>query len=269
MKIALKALLTACIALWVIVASAQSLEIIELRSRTVDEVLPTLLPLVESGGTLSGMNNQLFLRASPANRAEIKRALAAIDKPARRLIIRVRQSRNGEQASRGAEVSGQVVLGGTRRSSAEANVWDTRSQRHENAGQQVQTIEGGKAFIQVGQSLPIPMRQIIYSRGGAVVSESMVYRDIGSGFYAIPRVNGQRVTLDIQQQAERAPMMQGGAIDRQQISTTISGRLGEWMELGGSARESSREQGGFSVGTRDVRDQRSLWLMVEELASPE
>ncbi len=56
------------------------MEIIQLRSKTVDEVLPALLPLVEPGGTLTGMNDQLFLKASVRNRDEIKRVLAAMDK---------------------------------------------------------------------------------------------------------------------------------------------------------------------------------------------
>jgi len=65
----------------------QALEIIPLRHRTVEQVLPALQPLLEPGGTLSGSRGQLFLRASPANAAEIKQALAAIDRPARRLEI--------------------------------------------------------------------------------------------------------------------------------------------------------------------------------------
>ena len=68
-------------------AAQQELEIISLRSQTVDQVLPTLLPLLEPGGTLTGMNGQLFLRASARNREEIRRVLATIDRPSRRLII--------------------------------------------------------------------------------------------------------------------------------------------------------------------------------------
>ena len=264
MKIALKAVLTACIALWAILALAQSLEIIELRSRTVDEVLPTLLPLVEPGGTLNGMNNQLFLKASPRNREEIKRALAAIDKPNRRLIIHLAHDRQAEERARGGDLGGQVTLGSTRRSSVDARVWDTKSVRGEQAAQRVQTVDGGQAFIQVGRSLALPMRQVIVGPGGAVVNETTVYRDIGSGFYATPRVNGQRVTVDISQQAEQLTGGRGN-IAAQRLSTTVSGRLGEWMELGGTGGQATRQQGGaFSVGTSEVRDTRSIWLMVED-----
>lgn len=62
MTFGLKFLLTVAIALWVGLVAAQQLEVIELRSKNVDQVLPTLLPLVEPGGTLTGMNNQLFSR---------------------------------------------------------------------------------------------------------------------------------------------------------------------------------------------------------------
>ena len=48
------------------------LEVISLRHRTVDQVLPVLRPLVESGGALSGMNDQPVIRASRANIAELR-----------------------------------------------------------------------------------------------------------------------------------------------------------------------------------------------------
>ena len=110
------ALLLACSAV-----AQQQLEIIPLRSQTVDRVLPTLLPLVEPGGTLIGANDQLFLRASAQNRAEIKRVLEAIDRPSRRLIIRVSHDRASEASSRGAEIGGRVDRVTTAADPAKAN----------------------------------------------------------------------------------------------------------------------------------------------------
>jgi hypothetical protein len=91
----------------------QQLEIIKLQSRTADQVLPQLRPFVEPGGTLSGMNNQIFIRASEANRRQIKELLAAIDRPPRRLLISVRQDADSSATARGGEVSGRVSSGGT------------------------------------------------------------------------------------------------------------------------------------------------------------
>lgn len=266
MKTMLKGCLAGLLALWFGIVAAQQMEIVQLRSKTADEVIPALLPLLEQGGTLTGMNDQLFLKALPRNRDEIKRALAAMDRPSRRLIIRIAQNRQAEDSARGGEVSGQVTLGSTRRSNVGATVWDTKSVRGENAAQMVQTVEGGRAYIQVGRSLAVPMRQVVVGPGGALINEGAVYRDIGSGFYATPRINGQRVTLEITQQAESFDPAYGrGSVSSQRLATTVSGTLGEWIELGGSGRQAAGQQGGaFSVGTSDARDNRSIWLKVEE-----
>ena len=266
MKKALKFLLTVTFASWMLQALAQPLEVIELRSKNVEEVLPVLLPLLEPGGTLTGTGQQLFLKASPANRADIKRALAAIDKPSRRLIIRISENRQSDQASQGAEAGGQVVLGSTRRAQVNGQVWSTQQARGEKNSQMVQTVDGGQAYIQVGRSLAIPMRQTVIGPGGAIVNDSVVYRDVGRGFYASPRLNGERVTLDISQQADSANVYGRGNINTQCLSTTVSGRLGEWIELGGTGRQAAGTQAGItSYSTSDARDDRSIWLKVEEV----
>ena len=267
MKMLLKTLLTVTVALWINFAGAQQqLEVIELQSKSVEQVLPVLQPLLESGATLSGMNNQLFLRASARNRAEIKKALVAIDTPTRRLIIRTSQNREAENNAQGAQASGQVVLGSSRNTHVQAQVWNTKSVRGESAGQMVQTVEGGQAFIQIGRSLAIPMRQVVVGPGGAIINETVVYRDVGSGFYAVPHLNGQRVTIEISQQADSVASYRSGNINTQRLSTTVSGRLGEWIELGGAGRQSDRQQSGtLSLSTSDIRDQRSIWLKVEEV----
>ena len=267
MKMLLKTLLTVTVALWINFAGAQQqLEVIELQSKSVEQVLPVLQPLLEPGATLSGMNNQLFLRASARNRAEIKKALAAIDTPTRRLIIRTSQNREAENNAQGAQASGQVVLGSSRNTHVQAQVWNTKSVRGESAGQMVQTVEGGQAFIQIGRSLAIPMRQVVVGPGGAIINETVVYRDVGSGFYAVPHLNGQRVTIEISQQADSVASYRSGNINTQRLSTTVSGRLGEWIELGGAGRQSDRQQSGtLSLSTSDIRDQRSIWLKVEEV----
>lgn len=263
----MKTLLTALFMFWAgLVFAQQTLEIIELKSRNVDQVLPSLRPLLEPGGTLSGMNNQLFLRASARNRSEIKQALAAIDKPARQLVIRVSKNREADNTSRGAVSSGQVILGSTNRASVDGRVWDTRSVRSDSGGQMVRTMEGSPAFIQIGQSFPLPMRQIVMGPAGTIVNDTVVYQDIGQGFYAVPHLNGGRVTLEISQQADTPGQYGRGSVNTQRLSTTITGSLGEWIELGGTGQQQeSRQGGGFSASTREVRDQRSIWLKVEEV----
>ena len=61
-----------------------ALEIITLRHRTAEQVLPGLRPLLEAGATLSGQGNQLFVRTSAANLTDLKLALDVLDAPQRR-----------------------------------------------------------------------------------------------------------------------------------------------------------------------------------------
>jgi len=265
----------------------QELEIISLRHRPLDQVLPALRPLLEAGGTLSGMGDQLFLRASRANREQIRQALAAIDTPARRLLIRVSQNRQAVSREQGAGLSGQVVLdrhgrvvqpaagsgsGATRieirrgDSVIVGEAGDWRGSGSSGSTQAVQVIDGGRAFIHVGQSLPVPLRQLVVGPRGAVLSETVVYRDLGQGFYAQPRLVGERVTLEISPQADLPAQRGYGSSDTQRLSTTVSGRLGEWIELGGSSQQADfTRQGNLHGSAGQASERRSVWLQVEEL----
>lgn len=267
-------------------ALAQELEVIPLKHRSVEQLLPALRPLLEPGGALSGMGDQLIVRASKRNREQLKQALAALDTPPRRLMIRVSQNRDGESSLQGSGAYGEFADGGSRKvrivtpspgvvggtrievqrggSRIGGSVVDTRDASEARASQSVQVVEGGNAFIAVGRSLPLPLRQTWVGPGGAVSRESVVYRDVGQGFYARPQLNGERVTLEISPQSDSVAA--GGAIETQRLSTTVSGRLGEWIELGGSGQQLSQRGGnGWTVGSSEARDSRSVWLRVDEV----
>ncbi len=277
--------LTCLLALFFGTAHAQQqLEIINLKSRTADQVLPQLRPFIEPGGTLSGMNNQIFLRASEANRRQIKELLAAIDRPPRRLVISVRQDADSTASVRGGEVSGRVSSGGTviesRRTvvggagvevrrggdAVRGQAYDSRSAGSERVAQQVQVVEGGKATINVGTSVPVPLRQVVMSPGGAVVSETTVYRDLSTGFSAEPQLAGDNVTLTISPTHDTPGRHGPGSANVQRLTTTVSGRLGEWIDLGGSVEQRSGEESGtLRYSTRGGSTGRSVQLKVEEL----
>lgn len=265
-------------------AQAQQLEIINLKSRTADQVLPQLRPFVEPGGAISGMNNQIFIRASDANRRQIKELLAALDRPPRRLLISVRQDADSTASARGGEVSGSVgsdrvriesrrtIVGGagvTVRSGDDVlrgQVYDSRSAGSERVSQQVQVVEGGRAYINVGTSVPVPLRQVVLTPGGAIVSDTVVYRDLGTGFTAEPQLSGDLVTLTISPTHDTPGSYGPGSANVQRLTTTVSARLGEWMQIGGSVQEESSDRdGALRYSTRRGGTGRSVQLRVEEL----
>lgn len=216
----------------------QALEIISLRYRTVEQVLPALQPLVEPGGTLSGSRGQLFLRASPANVAEIRRALDAMDRPSRRLTISVRHDDAGTGARRELGASGTISSAGTR---VTVTAEDARFNAAERVDQRLQVVEGGRAYIAAGQSRPL---------GSAGIQE------MATGFEVTPRLSGDRVVLEIATRRE-VPGGRPGSVQGQYAGTTVSARLGEWVEIAGV-------ESGLNTNTTAATQSRRVWLKVEE-----
>jgi hypothetical protein len=218
-------------------AFAQELEIISLRHRTADQVLPALRPLVEPGATLTGHGTQLIVRTSPANLAALRRALEAIDRPLRRLQISVRFDDTRDAAGQAAEV-------GIRGSRIGVHAQERQAGAAERIDQRIQVLEGGRAFIATGQSTPI--------LHGSAIQETR------TGFEAVPRLAADTVLVDIIQRRETPGETQG-------LATSVSARLGEWFEVGGAIERAYRDEGGIlsGRGTRTNRA-RSVWLKVEE-----
>jgi hypothetical protein len=247
-------------------AWGQTLEIINLRHRSADAMLPQLAPFVEPGGAITGVGDKLFLRVSARNQADIRALVASLDTPLRRLMISVRQDGADSGSDRGAGVSGRVEVGaGGTAISGRGHLYQSDSRSRRDTVQQVQTVDGGRAAIMVGESFLLPLRQVVLTPAGVVVSESFVQRDLGTGFVAMPRLNGERVTLEISPRDDTAGT-QPGSVNVQRLVTTVSGRLGEWLELGGSVGEQSGSSGAVaSYGTRSASRQSRLLLKVEEL----
>jgi type II secretory pathway component GspD/PulD (secretin) len=262
-------------------------EVIPLQHRSSDEIIPVLQPLLDKQGAISGMQGQLIIRTTPANLQEIKRLLAEIDTAPRRLIITVKQdvdrateqrlrAISGSSAAAGARVtiaggsdgdSGQTLETGRQQDGGQkARVLSSRSLESDRNTQHVQVLEGNRAFIRSGQSLPQPARGLIYSPQGDVrVIENTQMRDAVTGFSVLPRVHGDQVTLEVSPQRDKPSMQTPGAIDIQQMTTTVSGRLGEWIELGGVGQGQAEQAGATAARSiKTAGQQRKVLIKVEE-----
>lgn len=270
------------------VTAAGELEIINLRHRSAEDVLPVIRPLLEKGDVASGMNYQLILRTSPQNLEQVRKLLESIDVAPRRLKITVLQNADSETVARLTGVSGNIGLSrearvavpdsgggsglnvelGQGQDRLKARVSSTRALEDERNTQQLQVLEGNRALVRGGQSVPVPQRQVIQDQWGTRVIDSVQYQEIGSGFYVLPRVNGDRVTLEISTQND-ALVPDGSAypvMRVQQASSTLSGRLGEWLEVGGLGQQKDNDNSTLSTrGTSQIREQRNVLIKVEEV----
>jgi type II secretory pathway component GspD/PulD (secretin) len=278
------------VALASIAAHAQStvLEVIPLHYRMAEEVIPIIQPMLAREGSVSGFQGQLVVRTTPANLEEIKRILASLDTAPRQLVITVREETDVDRSRSSAEVSGSVGgdhgrvtipgSGDTRGGNVvlrdgddrlRVNVLEGSGNERDRSEQTVRVMEGREAFVRVGQSVPVRERQVQRTVVGGRVVEQVVegaqYRDIASGFYVLPRVSGDRVTLDVSSQRESLSRRSAGNVNVQSLVTTVSGRLGEWMEIGGVGQDASGQQAVLLGRTSTTsRDNRRVLLKVEE-----
>jgi type II secretory pathway component GspD/PulD (secretin) len=262
--------------LFAVIASAQQLEVIELRYRLVEDVLPVVQPLVEPGGVITGSDHMLFVRTSPSNLEQIRQAVAALDRKPRQLTVSVGQGtvtrldaadvrgaasfgsdevRVGVNAPPGSETG---VAVGARAVSQRANLHNVST---------VQTMEDSETWIGAGQSVPITTTEVVPGRRGPVEVSSTGYREVSTGFFATVRVSGEYVTLEITPQQQRLHGSPGApVIATAGSSSTVHGRLGEWIPLGGVSESSNEASVGLlAAGGHRETSQYTTWVKVEEV----
>ena len=252
---------------WLLLAAlaclAQTLEIIELKHRPALQLLPVLQPLVAGGGSISGSGFQLMVRTTPANLAQLRQVIASLDRAQRQLLISVRQDFGGVARSGG--VGGQIVLA-PGASGARASVFERSGTAQDNVSQQLRVLEGNQAYISSGESTLTQQRSVTRTVNGVIVSELAQPRDFNTGFYVTPRVNGDTVFLDIGAQRDTRADLGPGSANTNRVASTISGRLGEWIELGGVNQSQSAETRGLMSRSSDAGAQeRRVYVRVEEV----
>lgn len=263
------------------------LEVIPLEHRLTDDVIPILRPLIAPGGTITGMNNQLIVKTTAENMVEIKSLLDSLDRLPRRLLITVKQDIAGKIYSTDHSLSGNYSSGdvsaGVREPghlrdglviSGSDDDGDVIRYRNQNTAINtddrntftVQATEGYPAFINSGQSLPVTGRTAYVTPGGVVINDSTEYIDASSGFYVLPRLNGDLVTLLIAPQLTRMEPGHAPVFDVQHVETTATGRLGEWIELGGINQQFSNSNHEIlSSSSAHGSEQRSIYVKVIEI----
>ena len=262
--------------LWLGLAGAQELQVIELRHRLADDVIAALQPLVEPGGVLTGMDTVLFVRTSPANLEQIRQAVAMLDRRPRQLLVTVGQgtvATDAQAAARGSARigSGNLQVGVNRPPAGESGAavqvrqGTQRAELHNVSS--IRTLEGTETFIAVGQSAPLTTTQVTPGRERPGVVQTTAYHDASTGFYATARLSGDHVTLQLSPRQQR---LGGPGTERSVatagVTTQVGGQLGEWIQVGGSSESSSRDASGLLTwGTRSSDAQYSVWVKVEEL----
>jgi type II secretory pathway component GspD/PulD (secretin) len=203
----------------------------------------------------------LVIKSTPENVAEVVAVVRELDRAPRNLLVTVSHGDSNRHRRDGADLA---VAASGEGASAAVRVFDTRSTTEGSETQGVRVLEGHEAFIRFGESVPVAQRSFILFGAGLGVEDSITYEDVTSGFYVLPRLAGDRVTLEISPYRRNLSDTGGGAFDVREASTTIAGRLGEWIPLAGSTNQAEGSATGTVYATRSYEaEQQAMYLRVE------
>jgi len=226
-------------------------DVIVLRYRTADQVLPLIEPLVPKPGTVTGAGNELVIRTTRATLAEVRKVVESLDRKPKLLLVTVRQDVP-------ADAGGAAQVYGTRAADADRSV------------QQIRVLEGNEAGIRLGQSVPVVLRgssrHAVDGRVVADTADRVIIRDALSGFSVRPRLAGESVILELAPQHDTLGSQGRGSLDIQRMTTTLSGRLGEWIEAGAILSGPSARSDAATYSTRSTSlPARRILIKVESL----
>lgn len=223
------------------------LQVFELQHADAEALLPIVQPLLGPYESVSVYRNSLVVSADAGAMSRISELLEELDTPQRNLLISVRRNGSADSSQQGGAISGTLEQGNTRistgrptaRSGSSVTISGTRriSTGERTGSQSIRALEGKPVLISNGQLLPVP--------GGGRWGMGIDYQEIQQGFLVSARVSGERVTLEIDEQGDR---LDGASVRTGSLRSKVSGRLGEWIYLGGI--EQSSQGAGSNLGSR-------------------
>lgn len=234
-------------------AGTLEVQVIPLKHRLAEEVVPVLRPLLAPGESINSMDNRLIVRAAPASRALIEKTLSEIDTVRRNLRISVRHAGSADSTQDTHGISGQVQQGNTRivvsnpnRDRSGVSVSGTgvnsglqiRTERHStrthaNSTQNLTVMDGGRAFLRVGESIPDVQQFLVLVGNRAAVLTGVQYRDVTTGFEVEPRIVGERIMLMVSPRLAFRGDQGVQTVNFEELRTQLTVAPGEWVDLGG------------------------------------
>lgn len=228
-------------------ASAE-LRVIQLQHRTGSEITRLLQPMLHNRERVADDGQQLILSADRKRLLELEQLIASLDRPLRRLLITLDDASTISDSSGGVEArgrvrghKGEIILGDPGPGANRIHIRHYSTHDNSTGQRSVQTLEGSAAFIQTGQQ--IPQQQWGRDQYGRPAVHT-VQRQLNQGFYVTPSIQGNQVTLELSSQNDQLSPQDSQIIEQKNLSTRVSGQLGQWIELGRINLDTEQQRSG-------------------------
>lgn len=242
-------------------ADTMSIYTLKLGYRSADELVNKLEPLLPEGGYITSHNNNLVIRTTSANYAELKLLVDELDSAPKSLMISVKQDSGLSTSNSDIRINGELVSRNGNTTSSHRNGTTTTTvnrstgSRGNNMVHQVQALEGRKAWIDTGSQVPV--RQYHTDIYGRPITEKS-YQRVGQGFFAVAYVSDDRVNITLHSENNSIDESSGyrpqPTINSQEINTHLNGRIGQWLAVGVVKKrdyQTGKEIIAYQTGSRD------------------
>lgn len=223
-------------------AFAYELEIVNLNHRPAKEIIPIIKPLIDKDGSISGEKYVLFIRTSYKNFQQIKSALTTLDADFRQLRISIMQESAANMKRFGYNVTKDAKK-------TNAKVYSTQHAPSSTKQQTIQVTEGQWATLQTGMSIPSISRS---QNPNGTITESIQYKTIVSRLKIHPVINGNMINVEIKSFTGNKDSVNSNT--SQGLNTSVKGKLGEWIALGGITSATNKNSVGFIFSTHRTSD---------------
>lgn len=259
------------------------LQVFVLQNRNADEIITILRPFVNAKGSIHGERNRIFVRTDKQNLDEIKKLIKEVDIRPRTLLITVTHHQDQKHKRSANRLSGtydefedvKIALAKQKAKSTmqtqrnhtssrrNLRIHQTQQKNRDATEQSVSVLEGHAAFIQLGQSVPFIER---IGSANNELQHTTSYKEINRGFAVTAQLQGDFVVLEITPHQNRLNRGTAGIIEQEQASTTVRGRLGEWIAIGGGAISEKRNRRGLGYyAATHKNDTHTILVRVDEV----
>lgn len=233
-----------------------------------DLLIRVIQPQLSPGSSVSLYQNQLVINATVAEQRKIQKLVKQLDGSGRQIVFSLRREGANGGAQQQLKVEGNVGIGDREISSGQQGIRsETRTTvtvQHRGfsgstqSGQGIRGTEGAPAYIATGASIAVHSYSSAYD---GQISRQTEPVDISSGFYATAWIDGDTVTVSIDQRDNR---YQQGIISTQQLQSRVSGQLGGWIPIGVITEGQQLQQRELnSRGASSASDTTTIYLKVE------
>ena len=250
-------------------ADESHMEIIPLQYRPAELILPSLRQFAGKDVQITSASNQIIIKGPRSKLAEMHALIDELDTPLSQLVISIRNNAYQDQ-NRGSVSYSDTVrtnkdktglsFGGNNHSTI---IRHRSTTNNNNLSQQVRATEGYPALIETGSEIPITTitRESLYRD----LTISQEYKPVVKGFYVTPLLlNGDNILLSLSTTKQKQNNQR--QIETDKYGGTISGKLNQWILIGGNKEEERNKTTGITKHYRsNLNSNNNLYIKVERV----